>query len=51
MSPYTRFDNNSGDRPQEHMIAIYLNTRNRLIGWTIAHIGALNRAAVEPRTA
>jgi len=38
------------DRPQEHMIAIYLDTRNRLIGWTIAHIGTLNRAAVEPRT-
>jgi len=38
------------DRPQEHMIAVYLNTRNRLIGWTIAYIGTLNRAAVEPRT-
>ena len=38
------------DRPQEHMIAVYLDTRNRLIGWTIAHIGTINRAAVEPRT-
>jgi len=38
------------DRPQEHMIAIYLDTRNRLIGWTVAHIGTINRAAVEPRT-
>ena len=38
------------DRPQEHMTAVYLDTRNRLIGWTIAHIGTINRAAVEPRT-
>jgi DNA repair protein RadC len=38
------------DRPQEHMVAVYLDTRNRLIGWTIAHVGTLNRAAVEPRT-
>ncbi len=38
------------DRPQEHMIAIYLDSRNRLIGWTIAHIGTINRAAVETRT-
>ena len=37
-------------RPQEHMIAAYLNTRQRLIGWTIAHIGTINRAAAEPRT-
>lgn len=32
------------------MVAAYLDTRNHLIGWTIAHIGTLNRAAVEPRT-
>lgn len=38
------------DRPQEHMVAVYLDTRNRLIGWTIAHVGTINRAAVEPRT-
>lgn len=37
------------DRPQEHMVAVYLDTRNRLIGWTIAFIGTINRAAVEPR--
>lgn len=38
------------DRPQEHMVAVYLDTRNRLIGWTIAHVGTINRAAAEPRT-
>lgn len=38
-----------GSRPQEHMAAVYLDTRNRLVGWTIAHIGTINRAAVEPR--
>lgn len=37
------------DRPQEHMVAVYLDTRNRLIGWTIAFVGTINRAAVEPR--
>ena len=39
-----------GNRPQEHMCALYLDTRNRPLGWTVAHIGTLNRAAVEPRS-
>ena len=38
------------DRPQEHMLAVYLDTRNRVIGWTVADVGTMNRAAVEPRT-
>ena len=38
-----------GNRPQEHMCALYLDTRNRPLGWTVAHIGTINRAAVEPR--
>ena len=37
------------DRPQEAMCAVCLDTRNRLIGWQIAYLGTLNRAAVEPR--
>ena len=39
-----------GNRPQEHMCALYLDTRNRPLGWTVAHIGTINRAAVEPRS-
>lgn len=38
------------DRTQEHMVALYLDTRNRVIGWTVAHVGTLSRAACEPRT-
>ncbi len=37
------------DRPQEAMCAVYLDTRNHLIGWQIAYLGTLNRAVVEPR--
>ena len=36
-------------RPQEHMIAAYLNTRQKLIGWSVIAIGTINRASVEPR--
>ena len=32
------------------MCALYLDTRNRPLGWTVAHIGTINRAAVEPRS-
>ena len=32
------------------MLAVYLDTRNRVIGWTVADVGTMNRAAVEPRT-
>ncbi len=46
----TFLDSHLGDRPQEHMAAIYLDTRNRVVGWTIAFVGTLNRCAVEPRT-
>jgi DNA repair protein RadC len=37
-----------GTRPQEHMAAIFTDTRNNAIGWGIFHIGTRNRAAVEP---
>jgi DNA repair protein RadC len=35
--------------PQEKMAAIYVDTRNRPIGWALLFVGTLNRAAVEPR--
>ena len=38
------------DRPQEHMLAVFLNSRQRSIGWMMIAIGTLNRAAAEPRT-
>lgn len=38
------------DRTQEHVVAIYLDARNRVIGWTVAHVGALSRSVCEPRT-
>ena len=47
VSPVTR---EIGNRPQEHMCALYLDTRNRPLGWTVAHVGTINRAAVEPRS-
>ena len=37
------------NRPSEHMLALYLTTRQTAIGWAIVSIGTLNRAAVEPR--
>ena len=38
-----------GDKPQEHMVAAYLDTRGRPLGWQVAFVGGLNRATVEPR--
>jgi DNA repair protein RadC len=35
--------------PQEQMTAIYVDTRNRPVGWSLLFVGMLNRMAVEPR--
>lgn len=35
--------------PRECMVAVYLDIRNRLIGWTVAYSGGLGRCVVEPR--
>jgi len=37
------------DEPAELMGALFLDVRNRLIGYTIAYRGTIARAAVEPR--
>jgi DNA repair protein RadC len=35
--------------PQEQIAAIYVDTRNRPLGWAILFVGTINRAACEPR--
>ena len=35
--------------PQEKMAAIYVDTRNRPLGWAILFTGGINRLSVEPR--
>ena len=35
--------------PQEKMAAIYVDTRNRPIGWSVLFVGTINRAAVDPK--
>lgn len=37
------------DSPQEVMMAAFLDSHNRVIGWQKAFVGTLTRAAVEPR--
>lgn len=38
-----------GDRDREVMGAVYMDVRNVELGYTVAYIGTLSRAAVEPR--
>jgi DNA repair protein RadC len=37
------------DRPKEHFIALYLNTRNHLLRLEVVAVGGLNSSAVHPR--
>ncbi len=37
------------DAAQEQMSAVFLDTRNRLIGYQVAFVGTLSRIAIEPR--
>jgi DNA repair protein RadC len=37
------------DRPTEHFVALYLNTRNHLLCQEVVAIGGLNASAVQPR--
>lgn len=37
------------DRPTEHFVALYLNTRNHLLRQEVVAIGGLNASAVQPR--
>ncbi len=37
------------DRPTEHFLALYLNTRNHLLRQEVVAIGGLNASAVQPR--
>ncbi len=34
---------------REAMCAVYVDNRNRVIGWTVAYVGCLTRCSVEPR--
>lgn len=43
------FQKRFGRSPQEHFAAIYLNTRNRPIGWREISRGTLNANLVHPR--
>ncbi|HFH9838026.1 TPA: DNA repair protein RadC [Streptococcus suis] len=38
-----------GDKKQEHLVAIYLNTQNRIISQRTIFIGSVNRSIAEPR--
>ena len=37
------------DAPQEQMSAVFVDVRNRLIGYQVAYVGTIARAACEPR--
>ena len=37
------------DEPQEKMSAVFVDVRNRLIGYQVAFVGTLTRASCEPR--
>jgi DNA repair protein RadC len=37
------------DAPQEMLTAVYLDARNRLIGYSVLYIGTVSRINVEPR--
>lgn len=38
-----------GDKPQEHLVAIYLDTQNRIIQQKTVFIGGVRRSIAEPR--
>ncbi|HFI0149662.1 TPA: DNA repair protein RadC [Streptococcus suis] len=38
-----------GDKKQEHLVAIYLNTQNQVISQRTIFIGSVNRSIAEPR--
>ena len=38
-----------GDKPQEHLVAIYLDTQNRVIQQKTVFIGGVRRSIAEPR--
>lgn len=38
-----------GDKKQEHLVAIYLNTQNQIISKRTIFIGSVNRSIAEPR--
>ena len=38
-----------GDKPQEHLVAIYLDTQNRIIQQKTVFIGSVRRSIAEPR--
>lgn len=38
-----------GDKPQEHLVAIYLDTQNRIIQQKTVFIGGVRRSVAEPR--
>ena len=38
-----------GDKKQEHLVALYLNSQNRILAQQTIFIGSLNRSIAEPR--
>ena len=38
-----------GDKKQEHLVALYLNTQNQIISQQTVFIGSVNRSIAEPR--